>query len=137
MQPLVAAQQTLKNQTILFVDDEEVLRESAFEFLTSCGYQVLLACDRKEALKTLTNKHQHIDLAILDLMMPVMGGEEVLKNIKQQHPHIPAIIASGYAAESLNQQMAFQQYDGFIEKPYALDHLEQVIVTLLKSKHSS
>ncbi len=122
-----------ERQTILFVDDEETLREVAYEFLGSCGYRVLLATNGREALEVLAGEHQHISLAILDLMMPEMGGEETLENMKRKYPHIPVVIASGYAAETLNQQMEFQQYDGFIEKPYALAHLEHTIVALFKS----
>jgi len=120
--------------TVLYVDDEVVLREIAYEFLDSCGYKVLLASNGQEALDLLADKFQNIDLAILDLMMPKMGGEETLEHMKRQYPDIPVVIASGYSSESLNQQMKFQQYDGFIEKPYTLLHLEEVIIGTLKSK---
>lgn len=119
------------SSTILFVDDEEVLRMIGSEFLESCGYKVLLASNGKEALDMFASNDQHIDLAILDLMMPKMGGEETLENIKRLYPHVPAVIASGYSKESLNQKMKFQQYDGFIEKPYSLEKLAQLVSDLL------
>lgn len=122
-----------ENCTVLFVDDEEVLQKIAYEFLDSCGYKVLLASNGQEALELLVNDFQSIDLVILDLMMPKMGGEETLEHMKRDYPDIPVVIASGYSAESLNQQMKFQQYDGFIEKPYNLQHLEEVIAVTRKN----
>ncbi len=126
-----------ENHTVLFVDDEEVLREIAFEFLTSCGYNILIASNGEEALEILVDEHQNISLAILDLMMPKMGGEETLKNMKHKYPDIPVIIASGYSSESLNQKMSFQQYDGYIEKPYLLADLELTVEKALRGGFSS
>jgi len=120
--------------TILFVDDEEILRLVAFEFLQEMGYHVLIAEDGKQALALLASKADMIDLVVLDLMMPVMGGEEVLKVIKRDYPGIPVIIASGYSANSLQKNLVAQNYDGYLEKPYDLGHFGRVVEGLLSSR---
>jgi len=120
--------------TILFVDDEEILRLVAFEFLQEMGYHVLIAENGKQALELIAGQIGMIDLVVVDLMMPVMGGEEVLKVVKRDHPGIPVIIASGYSANSLQKNLATQNYDGFLEKPYDLSHFGRVIEGLLSSR---
>ena len=127
--PLVSATNT--NATILFVDDEESLRFIASEFLEDNGYQVLLAEDGKQALEMFAEYGNQINLVIVDLMMPEIGGEEVLKAVKQERPDIPVIIVSGYSKMSLNKTMHYQNYDGYIEKPYDMEQFIQLVESSL------
>ena len=122
-----------KNRVVLFVDDEKVLRFIVSEFLKTRGYHVLLAEDGKQALEMMANYGDAIDLMVLDLIMPEMSGEEVLKVVKRDYPEVPVIIASGYSAHSLDRKMAFQNYDGYLEKPYDLSHFKTVIEGVLSS----
>ncbi|OIO73567.1 MAG: hypothetical protein AUJ57_04150 [Zetaproteobacteria bacterium CG1_02_53_45] len=122
------------NATILVVDDEEMLRLVAEEFLTDCGYQVLLAENGKNALEQLSKNHTHIDLVILDLMMPGISGDEVLKIIKRDYPDLPVIVASGYSEQSLHKMLPDQEYDGFVEKPYNLEQFDHLIHSVLKNR---
>ncbi|NWF35675.1 response regulator [Mariprofundus sp. KV] len=121
------------NKLVLFVDDEEVLRFIVSEFLKARGYNVLLAEDGKQALEIMAKYSDAIDLIVLDLIMPEMGGEEVLKVVKRDYPEIPVIIASGYSAQSLDRKMAYQNYDGYLEKPYDLGHFSTVIEGVISS----
>jgi len=102
--------------------------------LQEMGYHVLIAENGKQALELIAGQIGMIDLVVVDLMMPVMGGEEVLKVVKRDHPGIPVIIASGYSANSLQKNLATQNYDGFLEKPYDLSHFGRVIEGLLSSR---
>jgi len=115
------------NATILFVDDEEILRFIASEFLEENGYQVLLAEDGKQALEMLAEYGNQIHLVMVDLMMPEIGGEEVLKVVKHEYPDIPVIIVSGYSKKRLDQKMHDQNYDGYMEKPYDLKQFIQLV----------
>ena len=121
------------NRAILFVDDEEVLRFIASEFLKERGYHVLLAEDGKQALEMMAKYSDVIDLMVLDLVMPEMGGEEVLEVMKRDYSEIPVIIASGYSSKTLHRKMDFQNYDGYVEKPYDLSHFNDVIEEVLSS----
>lgn len=125
------------NATILFVDDEEILRFIADEYLTEKGYQVLLAEDGVKALEMIEQYHSNIDLVVLDLVMPQMGGEEVLKVIKQDYPNLPVVVASGYSKKSLHKKMVFQNYDGYVEKPYDLERFVHVVERILMSEEST
>ncbi|NWF39829.1 response regulator [Mariprofundus sp. NF] len=121
------------NGAILFVDDEEVLRFIVSEFLKERGYHVLLAENGKQALEMMAKYSDLIDLMVLDLIMPEMGGEEVLKVVKRDYPEIPVIVASGYSAQSLDRKMVYQNYDGYLEKPYDLAHFSTVIEEVISS----
>ena len=117
--------------TILFVDDEEILRLIAKEYLADCGYQVLLAENGVEAVKHMQHHHMQIDLVVADLIMPEMGGEEVLEFTKKNYPDIPVIIASGYSELVLQKKISAQNYDGYLEKPYELEHFGSLVKSML------
>lgn len=121
-------------RVVLFVDDEEVLRFIVSEFLKERGFHVLLAEDGKQALEMMAQYNDVIDLIVLDLIMPEMGGEEVLKVVKRDYPDIPVIIASGYSAQSLDRRMAYQNYDDYLEKPYDLGHFNTVIEGVISNR---
>ncbi|OIO72056.1 MAG: hypothetical protein CO186_01340 [Zetaproteobacteria bacterium CG_4_9_14_3_um_filter_49_83] len=108
---------------VLLVDDEQQLREIGAEMLKICGYTVFTASNGKEALDFLAHDLQRIDLVIMDLAMPVMGGEEALHHIRKMFPRLPVLIASGYSKASLDHPLELQKYEGFIEKPYTPDRL--------------
>ncbi len=133
----VTASPPKKGRTILFVDDEEVLRLVAAEFLEVLGYHVLLAEDGKQALTAVAERGHEIDLVLLDLMMPEMGGDEVLRILKEDYPAISVIVASGYSRQALQKNMSKRDYDGFLEKPYVLSHLGEEIERVLHGKRQS
>jgi DNA-binding NtrC family response regulator len=80
--------------TVLVTDDERAIRDGCHRVLTSSGYKVLGAENGQAALDLLS---QHpVDILLLDLKMPVMGGEEVLEIVRRDYPHIPVIIITGH-----------------------------------------
>ncbi len=105
---------------ILLVDDEAMIRESSRRLLSARGFQVLEAENGQAALDVLSKSL--IDIILLDLKMPVMGGEEFLRVIRASHPDIPVIIITGHGTlDTAVECMKKGAYD-FITKPFEIDH---------------
>jgi DNA-binding NtrC family response regulator len=82
-----------RKETILTIEDEEIIRDSFRYYLEDHGYKVLEAEDGRAGLEIIRNKHP--DLVLLDLRMPEMGGLEVLEQLKHDAPDLPVIVISG------------------------------------------
>jgi two-component system phosphate regulon sensor histidine kinase PhoR len=105
--------------TILVADDERAIREGCHRVLTAQGYQVLSAENGQVAIETLARNV--VDVLLLDLKMPVMGGEEVLEIVRKEHPLIPVIIITGHGTvDTAVDCMKKGAYD-FVTKPFQLD----------------
>jgi DNA-binding NtrC family response regulator len=117
---------------ILVVDDEKNIREGLREALVLDGYEVSLAADGKEAMETF--EKGDIDLAITDLKMPRLSGEELLRNISSLYPTVPVIILTGHGTiESAVQAMRDGAYD-FLTKPVNLDRLSLLVRRALSNR---
>lgn len=112
-----------EGETVLVVDDEESLRQITRAFLERSGYRVLMAINGREALQRLQEQEGHVHLVLLDLVMPVMSGQEVLQYLNRHYPGLPVIVMSGHAREVLQRQLPGQSYAGFLAKPYRLSVL--------------
>jgi two-component system cell cycle sensor histidine kinase/response regulator CckA len=119
--------------TILVVDDEEYILNAAKAMLTELGYEVLLADGGKEALRVFDENKDRIQLLILDLIMPDMGGERVYDRIKSIRPDIRIILSSGYSIEGQAESILKKGCDSFIQKPYNLNQLAKKIKAILNS----
>ena len=117
-------------ETILVVDDEEQIVETLREMLQAQGYGVLTASSGEEALD-LRRTHPEIDLVVLDLGMPGMGGHGCLKEIKHSWPAQKVIIASGYSPESPDKDPRLAGAAACIGKPYRMNDLFRAIRTVL------
>ena len=109
--------------TILVVDDESAIRDLAKLILTRNGYKVLLASTGEEALDVYEEKKDLIDLVLMDLGMPGMGGKACLQTIKRIHPEAKVLIASGYAQYERTDELASLGAAGMVSKPYRKDDL--------------
>ncbi|MFO7716533.1 response regulator [Desulfosarcina sp.] len=133
-QPLVAstAKRPEKGSgTILVVDDEEYILKADKAMLNELGYDVLLANGGKEALRVFDENKDRIQLLILDLIMPDLGGEIVYDRIKSIRPEVRVILSSGYSIEGQAESILKKGCDGFIQKPYNLNQLAQKIKEIL------
>jgi two-component system cell cycle sensor histidine kinase/response regulator CckA len=106
-------------ETILMAEDHDGLREIALEILTNLGYRVLLAADGEQALREFRAHLNHIDLAILDVMLPKMSGLEIYERIDAEKPGLPVIFATGYSADSSLLRQVEQRGLPVIQKPYS------------------
>ncbi len=110
-------------ETILVVDDEPAILQLAKEVLERKGYHLILAHTGEEALEQYRRHQQGVDLVILDLSMPGMGGKRCLEDLLELDPAVRVIIASGYAEKSRARKLMNLGALGFLAKPYRLEEL--------------
>jgi PAS domain S-box-containing protein len=115
------------SETILLVDDEELLRDIGKDILETFGYTVLLAPDGESALEHYREKPENISLVILDLIMPGMGGKQCLKEILKLNPQAKVVIASGYSINERAKEVLDSGARAFIRKPYELKQMLGVV----------
>ena len=118
-------------ETILVVDDEAVIRELTREALESLGYEVKSAATGEQALEVYREQGQTIDLVLLDLNMPGMGGYKCLQALLRLDPSVKVVIASGYTANGHGRDALSSGARGFIGKPYQLKELAAQIRDVL------
>ena len=106
------------NETILLVEDEELLRDAAKEILSSSGYTVLTAGDGEEATQIYSLHKKDIALVVSDYGLPKIQGDELFKNVKDMNPKVKAIFASGYLEPHLKSMLLNAGVKDFIQKPY-------------------
>ncbi len=106
------------SETILLVDDEAALRDLGRQCLEGAGYRVLIAANGEEALGIYRNQGWEIDLLVMDLGMPGMGGHKCLKEILALNPAAKVVIASGYSANGQVKSALESGGAGYVAKPY-------------------
>jgi two-component system cell cycle sensor histidine kinase/response regulator CckA len=111
------------SETILLVDDEEAIVEVGKSTLEEFGYSVKTVSSGEDAVALYLKCGEEIDLVILDLGMPGMGGGKALLELKKLDPTVKILIASGYSSETQMTQALKDGASGFIAKPYRLDNL--------------
>ena len=118
--------------TILLVEDEELLRTMGEELLEAMGFTAITAENGREALRIYRDRSGEIDVILLDLIMPVVGGIEAYHELRTISPTVPIIICSGYGVDSVEDVIAQDQHAGFVHKPYKPGELRDVIVKMMK-----
>ena len=108
-------------ETILVAEDEEALRGLARSILEDFGYTVLLARDGAEALEIYAAERERIDLVILDVVMPRMGGREAFEAIRSSGGEVPVIFMTGYSAEMVKGEFAEESGTPLLQKPYGVE----------------
>ncbi len=121
-----------KGETLLLVDDEPIIREMWGEILEEVGYRVLCAGNGDEALSTLEDHQGMLDLIILDLVMPHMGGKETFIKIRRRFPGVKVLVSSGYSENGEAREMIENGADGFIQKPYQIRMITAKIREILE-----
>lgn len=115
---------------ILIVEDEEEIRENLRIFLEYNGFQVQASCNGQEALDHLKVEKPHI--VISDLIMPVMGGLQLLHELNERNMKIPFIVVSAYGTMSTAIEALKNNASDFISKPIDFDYLIQVVNKVLE-----
>ena len=118
----VGMEQEIKGgtETILVVEDEEMLTTLLENLLTSKGYEVLTAGDGAKALDLYRKERGRIDLVLTDLGLPKLGGWELVKEIRKVNPETKVIVASGYFDPDVRLEMVKSGAKDFVQKPYLL-----------------
>jgi len=107
-------------ETILVAEDEECLRRLLTGMLTSLGYKVILTRDGESAVETYSTQRDQIDLVILDMVMPRMGGREAYERIRTLNSKVPVIFMTGYTPEMASTRYVVEAGAAFIQKPYGV-----------------
>jgi len=120
--------------TILVVDDEEIVRKVAKLSLESYGYRVLLAGNGKEAVAVFGEMSASIDLIILDLTMPLMGGEEAFQHLRAVRADVPIVLSSGYNESEATRRFGIGGIAGFVQKPYRSTKLREKVDAVMAQR---
>ncbi len=119
------------NRTILIVDDEEALRTIGAALLNAMGFSAITAANGREALEIYREQGSGIDLILLDLVMPEMGGVDTYHELRKIKADVPIVFCSGYGIDGILENCAADQYVGAIQKPYKPDLLQRTILNLI------
>jgi PAS domain S-box-containing protein len=118
-------------ETILFVDDEEMIRDLGVQILTMQGYRVLTAEDGPQAIEMFLARGETVDLVLLDLTMPNMSGLEVLERIRKINPRAKVVLSSGHRADEAHSPERISGASAFLPKPYRADVLTRTVREVL------
>jgi PAS domain S-box-containing protein len=111
--------------TILVIDDEDIVRQTAKSILESYGYSVVIAENGHEGVEFFRQLGNTILLVLLDMTMPDMPGEEALENLWRIKPDVPVILSSGFTEAEARKHFAGKRLAGFVQKPYTAPQLTQ------------
>ncbi|MBW2428504.1 MAG: PAS domain S-box protein, partial [Deltaproteobacteria bacterium] len=121
--------------TILLVDDEEIVLEAGVKMLELLGYRVLKAGSGKEAVEVYKDNKEAIDLVILDMIMPEVGGGETFDKIKKINPMVKVLLSSGYSLDGKAAEILKRGCKGFMQKPFNLQKLSGKVKELLVNQY--
>jgi two-component system cell cycle sensor histidine kinase/response regulator CckA len=124
-------------ETILLVEDEDGVRESAAEYLRECGYTVLTAKAGSEALETAQQYEGPIHVLLTDLIMPLMSGRELSERITKSRDEIRVVFMSGYSNNLLSNEQTLEAKHVLLHKPFRLAALGRCIQDVLSSSQSA
>lgn len=119
-------------ETVLFIDDEDVIIDVGKDILKALGYKPLLAKGGKEGIGIYKRSQDKIHVVILDMIMPDMGGGEAYAQLKEINPDVKVLLSSGYSINGQATEILKQGCDGFIQKPFNVRQLSQKIREILE-----
>lgn len=128
--PTAVPEQVLR-ANILIVDDEELIATMLAEHLQNLGCRTYQASNGEEALDFLRQHGDELDVAVLDLNMPVMDGKSAYEKMIEIKPELKVLIASGYTLKGSAEEILTKGAQGFIQKPYSLDNIVSKIRQVL------
>jgi signal transduction histidine kinase/ActR/RegA family two-component response regulator len=118
-------------ETVFLVDDEDIILDVAKDILKTLGYKVLLARGGVEALQVYKKNQDKIDMVILDMIMPDIGGGETYDKLKEINPGIKVLLSSGYSINGQATEILERGCNGFIQKPFYMIDLSQKLREIL------
>lgn len=121
-------------ETILIVDDQETIWDFLIEALQKLGYSVLLAENGLDAVEIYKSNPKQIDLVLLDMIMPKLGGHKTFFQIKAIDPDAKVLLSSGYISEEEVHDLLTQGAKGFLTKPHRIMELAKEIRRILDEK---
>jgi CheY-like chemotaxis protein/two-component sensor histidine kinase len=123
------------SETILLVDDNEIIQQTGKAMLEKAGYEVLTASTGEMALDIYNQETEKIDMVLLDLIMPGMGGADCLQELLKKDPSINVVITSGYSpVDHTMQKNINSNTREFLRKPFTYEQLRNTVRNVLDSK---
>jgi len=119
------------NETILFVEDDDSLRELVCQVLKAEGYKMLVAARGEEALALAEQKEDRIDLLLTDVVMPGMGGRQVAERFLELHPESQVLYISGYTDDTVIRHGIQEEQVNFLQKPFGTHALKKKLREVL------
>lgn len=116
---------------ILVVEDEEIVRLAVVKMLHCLGYEVHTATDGQKAVEYFKTHGSEINLVLLDLIMPRMGGRDCFRALKEIDPNVKAVLTTGFGPSERTQAILDDGIFGFLQKPYQLEELAKVVAGAL------
>jgi DNA-binding response OmpR family regulator len=118
---------------ILIIEDELSVCEIARDMLTGLGYTVIAAHDGKQGVDTYRSRQGSLDLVLLDINMPVMGGKEAFVLLRGINQNVRIIIVTGYGHEAVDISAFPSEVNGFVQKPFQVETLATTVRAVLDS----
>ena len=118
--------------TVLLVDDQDMILDVSSEILEKLGYAVLIAKGGKEAVAVYNKNRDVIDMVILDMIMPIMGGGETYDRLKEINPDVKVLLSSGYSINGRAKDILKRGCHGFIQKPFNMAELSKKMREILE-----
>ena len=126
------SKEVIKGQeAVLLIDDEKIIIEVGQELLKTLGYTVFQAKNGQDGIGIY--KKNKIDIVILDMIMPEMGGSETYDRLKEIDPDIKVLLSSGYSIDGLAKTILAKGCNGFIQKPFGLKDLSIALRDILET----
>jgi two-component system, cell cycle sensor histidine kinase and response regulator CckA len=125
VQPIESADTALRrgSETVLLIDDEEMILDVGSGLLHELGYTVVTALSGPEALEIYTARQAEIAMVVMDMIMPGMGGGETFDRLKEINPAVRVLLCSGYSINGQASHIMERGCDGFIQKPFNMQQL--------------
>jgi PAS domain S-box-containing protein len=124
-------------ETILLVDDEEIVIEVVGQIMESLGYNVFVARSGQEAIEIYWGRKKEIELVVLDMVMPKMSGGVTFERLKGINPNVKILLSSGYSVDGQASELLKRGCNGFIQKPFNIKELSKKIRDVLDEKPSN
>jgi signal transduction histidine kinase len=122
------------SETILIIDDEDMIIDVTSRMLKKLGYKFLIAQSGHEALELFAAEKNHIDLVILDMIMPSMGGKDIYEALKKINPDVKILLSSGYSISGEAMELINRGCNGYIQKPFSYAQLSLRMREILDKK---
>lgn len=123
------------SENILIIDDEVSVCEIARDMLTGLGYTVMYVHDGKSGVEFYRTRRASIDLVLMNMNMPLMGGRETFRRLKSINPDLPILIVTGHGRAVVDEGSWASEISGYLQKPFQLEDLATKVRAVLDGKH--
>jgi PAS domain S-box-containing protein len=120
-QALDATQTWTGSGLVLLVDDDAHVRTVSELLLRSIGFEVITVDGGHDAIREFERRAEDVRVVVLDVTMPDLGGDQVLKELRKRRPDVPVLLCSGYSEEEMSERFSPEDMATFLQKPYTFD----------------